>query len=900
MVAHLRRFFLKLLGLFSNVHVEEELKREIAAHLALLEDDFRQRGMSEDEARIAARRVYGGLERAKQLHRDERSILWLEQAVQNLRYAFRKLRKSPGFTFTVLLILALGIGATTAMFSLIDGILLRPLPFSQPDRLVLLGDHLGKGLDLGVTAREIGAYSHAISAFSSLGGYAPRTYELSGGANPEVIHAARLTAGVFPTLGVQPILGRIFTSQEEDAHQPLAVISYGLWTNRYHRDPRIVGSPIELDRKVYSILGVMPRSFEFPLLAGRLGQAQLWVPVSLTPDELSDEAAGSWGYHMVARLKDGVSLSQAAQDADRVAQQIMRDFPAGISAIHIRGDVMPLREHAVASAQPLLRTLFLAVSIVLLIACVNVAVLLLVRAIRRRHEYAVRMALGARFGAILGESLIEGLLLSLAGGLLGIAFATLAIRTGLHFLPESLPRVDSVSMNATVAAFALLLALATGILCSLAPAFAAARTSLLDSLKEGSPSGTAAKSHAWLRSALVASEIAIALMLLTASGALLRSYQKMLAVDPGFRPDHVLVAGYQLPSRQYPTNSSIDTFNRAIIERLSNEPGIVAMGITTSVPASGGWAASGYTVEGEPVSKWKLKFANFAITYGDYFRSMSIPLIEGRYFTMDDGPNSPPVVIVNQSMAKNLWAGQSAIGKRFHAGNPQRPYPWATVVGVVADTKIGSRDEPSPDQWYAPVEQPATLNGSVDAATRTEPSGGFLILRSAQPPEQMTHPLRSAVASIDPMLALDQVQTMDDAISNVEAPRRFNTAFITAFTIAALALAITGIYAVVAFSISLRTQEIAIRMALGAQQANIARLVLFSGAKIALFGCTFGMVGSLILSRLVRSFLFEVSATDPFIYIGSVLIMMFIALLASTLPAMRAASTNPIETLRSI
>jgi predicted permease len=899
-VAQLRRFLSKLLGVFRNTHIEEELKREIASHLALLEEDFRRQGMSQEEARVAARRAYGGVEQAKQLHRDERSILWFEQTGRNLRYAFRQLRKSPAFTFTVVLMLALGIGATTAIFSLVNGILLRPLPFSDPDRLVLLGDHLATGLELGVTAREIATYASATSAFSSFGGYTTSTYELSGDANPEVVHAARLTAGVFPTLGVRPILGRVFTRQEEDASQPLAVISYALWLNRYHLDPHIVGTSVILNRKAYSIVGVMPRSFEFPMLAGRLDQAQLWVPMNLGQEELSDEAAGNWGYQMVARLKDGVSLSQAAQDVNRVAQQIMRDFPAGISAIHIRGDVKPLREHIVASAQPLLRTLFLAVSVVLLIACVNVAVLLLVRAIRRRREYAVRLALGARASTILGESLLEGLLLSLAGGLLGTAFAALAIRTALHLLPESMPRIDSISMDATVAIFALLLALATGVLCSLAPAFAAVKTNLLDSLKEGSPISTGTKSHAGLRSALVASEIAIALMLLIVSGAFLRSYQKMLAVDPGFQPEHVLVAGYHLPSRQYPTDSSIDNFNRAVIDRLANKPGVVAVGITTALPASGGSAASGYTIEGVPAAKWKLQFAYFAIVYGDYFRAMSIPLIEGRYFTRDDRSDTPPVLIVNQSMAKRCWPGSSAIGKRFHPGNPRRPYPWATVIGIVADTKVGSRDGENPDQWYAPFEQPATLNGPVDPSTRTHPAGGYITLRSVQPPQQMIHTLRAAVASIDPLLALDQVRTMDDTLSNVEAPRRFNTVLTTVFAIGALALAITGIYAVVAFSASSRTQEIAIRMALGAQRANIARRVLLSGARIALFGCALGVIGSLLLSRLVRSFLFHVSATDPLIYITSVLIMMLVALLASALPATRAASTDPMSTLRLI
>jgi len=817
---------------------------------------------------------------------------------QNLRFAIRQLRKAPGFTLTAILVLALGIGATTAIFSLVEGILLRPLPFSNPDGLVLLGDHLRNGPNLPVTAREIGTYSNATGAFSSLGGYASVNYELSGGTAPEQIYAARLTAGVFPTLGVQPILGRVFTRQEEDAHQPFAVLSYALWLNRYHRDPRVLGSAIDLDRKSYTIIGVMPRSFEFPLQAGHLGQAQLWVPMSFTPEELSDQAAGAWRYSMVARLKDRVTLSQAAQDAGRVAQQIMRDFPVSMSAIRIRGDVMLLREHEVADVRSLLRILFFAVSIVLLIACVNVAGLLLVRAIRRRREYAVRLALGARANVIILESVCEGVLLSVAGGVLGLGFAAAAIRTALHLLPESMPRVDSISMDASVVAFALLLAFATGALCSLAPAFAALRTNLMEGLKEGARTGTS--SHSWLRSTLVVSEIAIALVLLTVAGAFLRSFQKMRAVDPGFRPDHVLVAGYQLPLNQYPTDASADFFNHAVVDRLSSKPGIVAVGITDFLPASGLYHGAAYTIEGMPTESWKVQFSMFGTTYGDYFRAMGIPLLDGRYFTEDDRSDEPLVVIVNQSMASHCWPGQRAIGKRMHVGNPHKGLPWATVVGVVADTKIGSRDEPTADQFYFPMQQPAILYGSASTGKLTGPVGGYIAHRSALPPEQMTQTLSSTVAEIDPLLALQQVQTMNDVISNVEAPRRFNTSLITAFAIGALLLAITGIYAVVAFSVSLRTQEIAIRMALGAQRVGIARLVLVSGAKLALLGCGLGLLGSLALSRLVKSFLFNVSATDPLLYLAAALTMMLLALLASALPAARAASVDPIEALRSI
>jgi putative ABC transport system permease protein len=819
---------------------------------------------------------------------------------QNLLVAFRQLRKSPGFALTVVLTLALGMGATTAIFSLVEGVLLRPLPFKDADRLVLLGDHLGGGPGISVTAREIGTYASASGAFSSLGGYIGTNYELSGGDKPEEVHAVRQTASTFATLGVQPMIGRLFTPDEEAAPQQLAVISYGLWLNRYQRNAQVLSSSIVLDRKTYSIIGVMPNSFEFPLEAGHLDQAQLWVPMSLTGDELSEQHAGFWGYHIVARLKDGVSLTQAAQDADRVAQQTMRNFPVAMSAIHIRGDVQLLREYTVADVRPLLHTLFFAVSIVLLIACVNVAGLMLVRAIRRRREYAVRLALGAPSSVIVCEAAFEGVLLSVAAGLLGLAFAGIAIRAALHLLPDSIPLVDTISMDVTVASFALVLVLATGALCSLAPAFVALRTNPTESLKEGAHTSTEGSGHTWLRSALVVSEIAIALVLLTVCGGFLRSFRKMQAVDPGFRSDHVLVAGYQLPLRQYPSDAATDAFNRAVIEHFSNKPGVTAVGITNALPASGFSGESAFTIEGEPTDNWKLKFAAFASVHGDYFGAMSISLLDGRTFTKYDRSDAPLVVIVNQSMAKHSWPDQRAIGKRMHVGNPQKGLPWATVVGVVADTKLGSRDEPSIDQWYSPAEQPATLYGFEASGKLTEPAGGYIALRSALPPEQMKQVLRTAIAEIDPLLALQQVQSMDDAIRNIEAPRRFNTALITAFAVAALLLAITGVYAVVAFSVSLRNQEIAVRMALGAQRTGIARLVLISGAKLALLGCGLGVLGSLAVSRLVSSFLFDVSATDPPVYMAAVLVMMLMALLASALPAVRAASAEPIDALRSI
>ena len=825
----------------------------------------------------------------------------MSQLLRELRLTLRQLRKSPGFALIVIVTLALGIGATTAVFSLIEGVLLRPFPFADPERLVVLGDHIGAGVGTPVSARELHVYSDATTAFSSMGSYAQTGYELSGGESPETIPAARLSAGVFPTLGIHPELGRVFSRHEDEGHQPVAVISDALWQDRYHRDPHILGTAIQLDRKAYTIIGVMPRTFEFPVDTTRLDQPQLWVPISFTADELSDASAGHFGYHIIARLKDGVSISAAAQDAERASHEVMRNYPATMSSIRIRGDVTPLREYVVGQVRPALRGLLAAVAVVLLIGCVNVAVLMLVRAIRRRRDSAVRLALGARGSSIVRESVLEGLILSIIGAVCGVGIAALALRLSLHFLSDSLPRVNSVAIDGRVALFAFALAVLTGILSSLAPAFAAVQANITDALRDSSRAGSTGRQHAWLRSLLIAAEIAIALVLLTTCGAFLRSYQKMLAVDPGFRADHVLVAGFQLPIDQYRTYTAADNFNREVMDRLASKPGIVAVGISSMVPGSGNYGRGAYTIEGQPVEGWKLQWAVFATISGDYFKSLGIPLIQGRTFTPADRADAPLVAIINQSMAKRCWPGQNPIGKRMHVGNPHKGLPWATIVGVVADAKVAAPDSPSEDQWYVPNEQPATLYGAADpAANLVVPAGGFITLRSTLPPEQMIQTLRETVASIDPLLPLRQVQSMTQVVSDVEAPRRFNTDLITVFALGALVLAVTGIYAVVAFSISIRAQEIAIRMALGAQRGSIARLVLFSGAKLALAGCAIGLIGSYAASRLVGNFLFAVSPTDPLIYVASALIMIAVALLASALPATRAASSDPVKALRAV
>ena len=477
----------------------------------------------------------------------------MSSLLRDLKIAVRHLLKSPGFVATAVLMLALGIGATTAIFSIVEGVLLRPLPFPASERLMVLADLL-QGLDIsgngeaGVTIQDIRNYTRGTHSFTSLGGYRGTGYELSGVGDPAVVNATRMTGGVFPALGVSPLMGRFFTQEEDDQHVQVVVLSYSSWQSRFHGDPGILGKKILLDRKPYIVIGVMPRDFEFPLNPGHLNRSELWVPFSFTAEELSVPASANWSYRMVGRLKPGVSVAQALTDAGLVAAETVRNYPAFMAGFSIRPLVRPLSEETVEDARPLVRTLFLAVFVVLLIACANLAGLLLVRAIRRQREVAVRLALGARASTLLKQAILESLVLSIAGGVVGLILAAVALKVGLSLLPETLPRINEIGLDWPVVGFALGLAILTGVVCGLAPAFAALRTNVNETLKEGGRTGTAGGGHARLRSALVVAEIAVALVLLAASGLLLRSFEKMREVDLGFRPDHTLVGSYSLPS----------------------------------------------------------------------------------------------------------------------------------------------------------------------------------------------------------------------------------------------------------------------------------------------------------------------------------------------------------------
>ncbi len=829
----------------------------------------------------------------------------MESFSRELKIALRQLLKTPGFAAVAVLMLALGIGATTAIFSIVEGVLLRPLPFPEPDRLVALGDILqgvsnGHTASIGgVTAPDIVNYTRYTHSFTGLGGYRTERFELSLEGEPATIIVGRMTTGIFTALEVAPLMGRVFTQEEDDQHQLVAVLSYSTWQSRFHGDPDILGKKILLDRKPYVVIGVMPADFEFPLRPGHLDRSELWIPMSFEPEQLTT-GGSSWQYEMTGRLKRGVSTEQAENDAERVAEETMRNYPAFMSSIHITANVGPQRDATVSDAQPLVRTLFLAVCVVLLIACFNLAGLLLVRAIRRQREMAVRLALGATATTLLRQTVLESLVLSVTGGVVGLCLAAAALKVGLKLLPETIPRMNEIGLDWMVVGFALLLALLTGTICGLAPAFAAMRTSVSDTLKEGGRTGTSGGGHARLRSALVIVEIAIAMVLLAASGLLLRSFEKMRAVDLGFRSDHSVAAQYSLPKKQYPTQAAVNGFYEEVLRRLGQLPGVTAVGVTTRLPASDIHSNSAFVVEGHVPPKGSgLNLGTPALVEGDYFKAMGISLLSGRLFTLDDKQGTQMVVIVNRKLAEHYWPGQDPIGKRIRMGLPETPTPWLLVVGEVSDVKLGSPDEATTEQMYEPITQGLAAYGALANPEDLAGDYGYIALRASLPPEQMENSLRATVQSIDSQLALTQVQTMEHAISGTEAPRRFYTTLIAAFAVTALLLAMLGIYSVIAFSVALRSHEIAIRIALGSPRSAVVRLVLISGTKLAMVGCAIGLIGAVATSRLLHSFLFGVSALDPLVLVFSAILVSLLALVACLLPARRASAVDPMQALRA-
>jgi predicted permease len=769
----LRVLLSRCAALFRRRGLDEDLDAELEAHVDLAIEENIERGMSAQEARTRALREFGGVTQTKETYRVQQGLPFLETTAMNVRYGLRQLRKSPAFSLTAILTLTLGIGGMTAVFSVVEAVLLRPLPFRSSGQLLSLHERVDEDTprDFNVSAPDVVIFQRESKAFSGAGGYVGAAFDVTGAGAPFHATAERVTASLFSVLGVSPLLGHTFTQQEDENSVPVTVIGYALWRERFHSDPGVLGKTIDLDRRLYTIIGVMPRDFEFPLDAGRLSHRDLWVPMSFTPVEKNSEGE-NYDYGLVARLKPGLSLIQAQIDIDRVIASIQPRY-AAIAGLHLHGYFRTLKEETIRKGRPFLNVLLGAAGLILLIACVNLANLLLVRAAGRRREFGVRLALGAARRILLKQLLTESLLLSAIGGAVGIALAVLLVRAAAVALPDSLPRVDQIAVRWPMLAAALGFTGVTGLLCGMAPALAGMRTDILDSLRDGGQGTGKGRSQHRLQSALVTLEIALAMLLLVASGLLLRSFAKMLETDPGFQPQHVLTGSLSLPRHDYPTQQKVDAFYAELQRKIEAVPGVQLVGFSSNIPIVGQNGGRLITPQGHVRSAGEgFLIASAYLVQGNYFQALHIPLVRGRYFdARDEQAGAPLTAIISQSFAEQYFHGRNPIGLQMKVGDKfDSPIPAMTVVGVVGDVKQGALDQPTVEQMYEPVSQAAAALGPW-AAMLGVAGNMDVVIRTSEDPALLAPNLEKIVHQLDPLLVLSEVHTMDEIVAATESSR---------------------------------------------------------------------------------------------------------------------------------
>ena len=788
--------------------------------------------------------------------------------LQDLRYGVRMMLKQPGFAAIAIMTLALGIGANTAIFSVVNGVLLQPLPFKEPDRLVMVWETLPKSNIFENTPAPamLARWRERSTVFQDLATWTTASLNLTGSGNPERISGLRASANLFPLLGVKPVIGRAFSAEEDHTgNNRVAVISYGLWQRRFAGDLNVTGKSLMLNDQSYSVIGVMPRGFQL-----YLSNVDVWVPIAFTPKEAQDWNHILW---VIGRLKPNVSYQQAQAEMAVITPDTVGDPNSGVGV-----NVVPLHKQLAGDIRSPLLIILAATGFVLLIVCANVANMMLARAATRQKEIAVRLALGAGRRRLVRQLLTESLLLASMGGLAGLLIAYWGVPLLVSLMPGKLSDFGEIQVNAPMLGFTLLVALLTGVIFGLIPALQATRLNLITSLKEGGRDSTAG-SHSLALNLLVVSEVALALMLFIGAGLMLRSFQRLSEVDLGFKPENLLAIQVPLTSDKYKDPQKRIAFWDELLPKLESLPGVISVGAITGLPIKSSAYGGGFIPEGRAQSQGILAY--YRIINPDYFQTMGVPLLKGRSFDQKDVLNSEKVIIISESLARAAWPNDDAVSKRLQWGGG----PYLTVVGVVKDVRLRQTAKPGP-HVYLPYRQ------------REEMSPDDLVIRTKSDTAAMVAAVRDQVRAIDPNQPVSSISTMDQLLWRSSAQRRFNFALMGIFAVLALTLAIVGIYGVMSYVVTQGTRELGIRMALGAQPRDVIKLILGKGAILSLLGVGIGVTGALALTRLMSSLLFGVSPTDPVTFITVAVILIGIALAACYIPARRATKVDPLEALR--
>lgn len=886
---------IRLRALFRNTEVEHELDEELRFHLDREIEENIRRGMCAEEARCAALRRFGGLEQIKEECRDARGVRLIEDILQDLRYGLRTMRRNLGFTAVAIVTLSLGIGANTAIFSVVNAVLLRPLPYTNSDRLVFLSERSRQAESIFISWPNYLDWRAQNQVFEHIAVYNRDSYNLTRGGEPERLVGGQVSADLFAVLGVGAELGRVFTNDEDQpGAAPVVLLSYGLWVRRFGSDPNVINQAITLNDRSYTVVGVMPPDFQFPI------RAELWVPAGQLSNRDWRNRDNHPGLYAVARLKSGVTIEQARADMEAIALGLEKQYP-NTNQNH-RVTVTPLKETVVRDVRWALWVLFAAAALTLLIACVNVANLLLARAAARQHEMTIRAALGASRMRLARQLLTESIMLAVTGGAAGWMLAKWGLYALVAISASSLPRASEIRLDSRVLVFTAVASVLTGILFGLAPAWRAGRIPLQQSLKEAGRSPVAGKQRT--HSALVITEIALALVLLIGAGLLLRSFYRLTQVKAGFDYDHVLSFSITLPAGKYTSPEQRINFYSNLIQKLRMLPGVQSVGLTSGLPfGSSSWRTP-FAVEGQPVvPPSEMPLLEALSVSPDYFRTMGIPLRAGRYFMeqdnrqhlagrdlsrLDEGAKQVAglsAVIIDEEFARRYWPNEHAVGKRVRLG-PTDESPMLTVVGVVGRVKMDHLGvESNRVQAYFSSLQMPFANMTV-------------VVRSQLEPSQMVTAVRQQVQAIDPNQPIYNVRTMEEVRDTSIAPERLNLTLLGLFAALSLVLATVGIYGIISHTVAQRTQEIGIRMALGARESDVLRMIVWQGLSLVIIGVTLGLAGAFALTWVMKTLLFGVSAYDLVTFVGITSLLTIVALLACLIPAYRATKVDPLVALR--